>query len=188
MNVQGPLPHVPCWISRVVVVLSVLAMATPAAAQQQPVLENGGFGKVRIGMGVKEAERTLGVRFRSLVPGYGPGCWLAGRADGIDPGLSYMVESGQITRIDVVAPQNGAAPAISTAKGIGIGSTRAEVELKYGSSGSSALAPYGRNADDLWVTVETTPALGIVIALSGGKVVSFWAGRRQSIAYTEACS
>jgi len=177
----------PYWISRVVVVMSVLAMTTPAAAQQ-PVLENSGIGKVRIGMDIKEAERTLGVHLRSLVPGYGQGCWLAGRADGIDPGLSYMVENGVVTRIDVVTPPDGPAPAISTAKGIGIGSTRAEVELKYGSNGSSAPAPYGHNDDDLWVTVETTPALGIVISLSGGKVVSLWAGRRQSIAYTEACS
>jgi hypothetical protein len=38
------------------------------------------------------------------------------------------------------------------------------------------------------VTVETTPALGIVLSLSGGKVVVLWAGRRQSIAYPEACS
>ena len=177
----------PYWISRVVVVMSVLATTTPAAAQQ-PVLENSGIGKVRIGMDIKEAERTLGVHLRSLVPGYGQGCWLAGRADGIDPGLSYMVENGVVTRIDVVTPPDGPAPAISTAKGIGIGSTRAEVELKYGSNGSSAPAPYGHNDDDLWVTVETTPALGIVISLSGGKVVSLWAGRRQSIAYTEACS
>jgi hypothetical protein len=178
----------PYRIFRVVVVMSVLAMAAPAAAQQPPVLEGGGMGKVRIGMGVKEAERTIGAGLRSLVPGYGPGCWLAVRADGIDPGLSYMVENGRITRIDVSTPQDGTAPTISTAKGIGIGSSQAEVELKYGSSGISALAPYAHNDGDRWLTVEATPTLGIVISISGGKVDGLWAGRRQSIAYTEACS
>ena len=158
--------------------MSVLAMTAPAAAQQQPVLESGGIGKLRIGMGVKEAERTIGARLRSLVPAYGQGCWLAVRADGIDSGLSYMVENGLITRIDVVTPRDGAAPTISTAKGIGIGSTQADVVLHYGRSGTSVLAPYGHNDDDRWVTVEGTPTHGIVISISGGKVVSLWAGRR----------
>ena len=175
-------------IIRVVVAMSVLAMAAPAAAQQQPVLESGGIGKVRIGMAVKEAERTMGVRFRSLIPAYGEGCWLAVRADGVDPGLSYMVENGRITRIDVSTPREGTAPTIATAKGIGIGSTQADVELKYGSSGVSAPAPYGQSDGDRWITVEGTPALGIVLSISGGKVTSLWSGRRQSIAYTEACS
>ena len=99
-----------------------------------------------------------------------------------------MVANGLITRIDVVTPRDGAAPTISTAKGIGIGSTQADVELSYGASGISALAPYGHNDDDRWITVEGTLTLGIVISMSGGKVVSLWAGRRRSIAYTEACS
>jgi hypothetical protein len=90
---------------------------------------------------------------------------------------SYMVENGLITRIDVVTPRDGAAPTISTAKGIGIGSSSADVELSYGGSGISALAPYGHNDDDRWVTVEGTPTLGIVISISDGKVVSLWAGR-----------
>jgi hypothetical protein len=137
---------------------------------------------------VSRAERTIGARLRSLVPAYGQGCWLAVRADGIDPGLSYMVENGLITRIDVLSPRDGAAPTISTAKGIGIGSTRADVELNYGGSGISTLAPYGHNDDDRWVTVEGTPTLGIVVSISSGKVVSLWAGRRRSIAYTEGCS
>jgi len=175
-------------IFRIVVVMSALVMIAPVAAQQQPLLESGGIGKVRVGMGIKEAERTIGVRLRSLIPAYGEGCWLAVRADGIDPGLSYMVENGRITRIDISTPRDGAAPTISTAKGIGIGSTQADVELKYGSSAISALAPYGHNDRDRWVTVEGTPALGIVISISDGKVVSLWAGRRQSIAYTEGCS
>jgi hypothetical protein len=175
-------------ILRVVVAMSVLAMTAPAAAQQQPVLESGGIGKVRIGMSVKQAERTMGARLRSLIPDYGPGCWLAVRADGIDPGLSYMVENGRITRIDLSTPRDGTAPTISTAKGIGIGSTQADVELKYGSSGISARAPYGESDGDRWITVEGTPALGIVISISGGKVVGLWGGLRQSIAYSEACS
>ena len=176
------------WTSRVAVLMSALLMAAPAGAQPQPVLENGGIGKVRIGMAVKEAERTIGAGLRSLIPGYGEGCWLAVRADGIDPGLSYMVEHGAITRIDVATPREGTAPTIATAKGIRIGSSQADVESTYGSTGISALAPYGHNDDDRWVTVETTPALGIVIEMSGGKVIGLWAGRRQSIAYTESCS
>lgn len=167
---------------------SVLLMTAPISAQQRPVLENGGIGKVRTGMNVEQAERMIGARLRSLVPGYGPGCWLAVRADGVDPGLSYMVENGQITRIDVTTPQGGTAPTISTAKGIGIGSSQADVERAYGGSALSARAPYGHDESDRWLTVESTPTLGIVLSISGGKVTGLWGGRRQSIAYTEACS
>jgi len=166
----------------------MLSLTAPAASQQPHVLENGGIGKVRIGMGIKQAERVIGAGLRSLIPAYGPGCWLAVRADGIDPGLSYMVENGLITRIDIGTPRDGAAPTIVTAKGIGIGSTAADVERTYGGSGTSALAPYGHDDGDRWITVERTPTLGIVISISGGKVVSLWAGRRDSIAYTEGCS
>jgi hypothetical protein len=175
-------------VLRGAVLMAVLAMTAPSSGQQQPVLESGGIGKVRIGMTVEEAERTIGSRFRSLVPGYGPACWLAVRADGIDPGLSYMVEDGSITRVDVATPNGGTAPTISTAKGIGIGSTPADVERAYGGTATSARAPYGHDDDDRWITVEATPILGIVVSISGGKVVGLWAGRRQSIAYTEACS
>jgi hypothetical protein len=58
----------------------------------------------------------------------------------------------------------------------------------YGGSARSALAPYGNGDDDRWVTVEATPELGIVLSISGGKVISLWGGRRSSIEYTEACS
>lgn len=167
--------------------MSVLLLAAPAAAQQKPVLESGGLGRVRIGMDIEEAERAIGAPLRSLVPGYGPGCWLAVRADGTDPGVSYMVESGQVTRIDITPRQGGPAPTIATAKGIGIGSSLADVELRY-ANGVSARAPYGHSEDDRWITVEATPTLGIVLEISGGKVIALWAGRRQSIAYTESCS
>jgi hypothetical protein len=167
---------------------SVLLMTAPISAQQRPVLENGGVGKVRIGMTVEQAERMVGARLRSLVPGYGPGCWLAVRADGVDPGLSYMVENGQVTRIDVTTPQGGTAPTLATAKGIAIGSSQGDVERAYGSSARSARAPYGHDESDRWITVETTPTLGIVLSISGGKVTGLWGGRRQSIEYTEACS
>ena len=188
MNVQRRVPTVSCWISHLAVLMAMLMLISPAAAQQQRVLESGGIGKVRVGMDVGEVERTIGARLRSLVPGYGQHCWLAVRTDGLDPGLVYMVENGRITRIDVVVPRDGTAPTISTAKGIRIGSPQADVELTYGSNAISALAPYGQGNDDRWITVEATPELGIVISISGGKVVGFWAGRRPSIAYTEACS
>lgn len=186
--IQGTAPHSAGWISCVAVVMMGLAMTAPTGAQQPSILESSGIGNVRIGLALEDAEQAIGVRFRSLVPGYGPGCWLAVRADGIEPGLSYMVEDGRITRIDVTTPSGGTVPAISTAKGIRIGSTQADVERNYGSSVMSVRAPYGHSDDDRWVTVETTPELGIVLSISGGRVVGLWAGRRQSIAYTEACS
>ena len=105
MNSNKPALHISGWLSGVAGLM--LLMTAPVCAQPQPVLEGGGLGKVRIGMAVRQAERTLGVGLRSLIPGYGEGCWLAVRADGIDPGLSYMVEHGWITRIDVAPPQEG---------------------------------------------------------------------------------
>jgi len=186
VKLQRPGQHLS--LLRLAALLTVLAMTAPGMAQQPPVLESGGLGTVRIGMSVEDAERAIGVRLHSLVPGYGQGCWLAGRADGLDPGLYYMVEHGRITRIDVTAPKAGSTPSTSTTRGIAIGSTEADVQGRYGSSAASARAPYGHDEGDRWYTVETTPELGIVVSVSGGRVVGLWAGRRQSIAYTEACS
>jgi hypothetical protein len=77
---------------------------------------------------------------------------------------------------------------IVTAKRIGIGSTQADVENAYGNTAQTTLAPYGHRDGDRWVTVGSTQTSGIVLSISEGKVVSLWAGRRGSIAYTEACS
>ena len=188
MNLHGVEVRMLRWTFRIAVLILALAMAAPASAQERRILESGGIGKVRIGMSISRAERALGARLRSFIPAYGKGCWLAVRADGIDAGLSYMVKRARITRIDVDTPRSGTAPMISTAKGIGVGSTQAEVERAYGSAVIVAPAPYGHSDGDRWLTVESTPTRGIVLSISDGKVVSLWSGRRSSIAYSEACS
>jgi hypothetical protein len=177
-----------CGAACLAVVMFGLAMIAPARAQELRILDSSGLGKVRIGMSVAGAERVLGVRLRSLVSAYGRGCWLAVRADGIDPEVSFMVENGRITRVDVAPPQAEMRQRIVTAKRIGIGSTQADVENAYGNTAQTTLAPYGHSDGDRWVTVGSTRTSGIVLSISGGKVVSLWAGRRGSIAYTEACS
>jgi hypothetical protein len=140
-------------------------------------------------MKVKRAEVLVGSKFRSLIPAYGPRCWLAVRADGIDPHVSYMVENGFITRIDISTSKvGGSSAAIMTPRGIGIGSSRADVEMAYGKSITRSPAPYGHSEGDVWLIVERTRTHGMVVSVINDRVVAFWVGTGRSLGYTEACS
>src|SRR5262249_4311062 len=89
-------------------------------------------GPVRLDMSLAEAERALGATLAPVTGDRDEACWFAGRADGADPGIAYMVAAGRIVRIDIGTPLNGPTPSITTAAGIGIGATLTEVRRRYG--------------------------------------------------------
>ncbi len=104
------------------------------------ILTFNGLGSVRIGMTVSEAEAALGAKLTPMDPSNGidsEACWETSRADNVDPGISYMVNQGNIVRIDVFFPRlpngnSGDAPSVATENGIRLTSSVEDVKKAYG--------------------------------------------------------
>ncbi len=164
--------------------------AEPAAL---PVLSWRGFGDLRFGMTPDEAASALGVEL-VRTSGYTAsraetGCAYLepGPASGLPSGLGFMVTGrgeGVINRVDV-----GEGP-YRTDGGIGIGDDRAAVE---------ALQPEGIQAQPSEVAVDLTvitvnpldDSASTVEAFTvdpDGVVISFQAGEREEVSYSEGCS
>ncbi|MDW6024263.1 hypothetical protein SAZ10_21160 [Mesorhizobium sp. BAC0120] len=155
-------------------------------AAAEGILQADRLGPVRLGMSVAEAEEALGATLAPVTGDRQEACWFAGRADGADPGIAYMVVADRITRIDVLKPQDGPTPSVTTAAGIGIGATLAEVRRRYGPA--LPLVPHPIGALSQWALVEPSDQGGIRLHIADGKVIEFWAGREPYLDYPEGCS
>jgi hypothetical protein len=170
------------WI---ILAAGLLGLSEKLAAADRILLADR-LGPVSLDVSVADAERALGA---TLVPVTGDrhdACWFAGRADGADPGIAYMVAAGRITRIDIRPPQHGPTPSVTTAAGIGIGATLAEVRRQYGQT--LQLVPHPIASHSQWALVETSDQGGIRLHIADGEVVEFWAGRKPFLDYPEGCS
>jgi len=156
--------------------------ATPVPATLTPQ----GLGKVRIGMSWHQAERALGVKLTGEGASATAACWYADRSDGIDPGVSYMVEKGRITRIDIGQPRKGASPSTVTAGGIGLGADVEAIRRAYGAGIRLEAAEI--EPDMRLVRVDTGKGRGTVLEIRDGKVTAFRSGLKPAIDYSEGCS
>ncbi|TWB33621.1 hypothetical protein [Nitrospirillum pindoramense] len=167
------------WISSVLVMLAVL----PAACQQAPApLTFDGLEPVHLGMTVAQAESALGVAFRPMQQAQSEDCWLTGRGDGKDKQISYMVQKGRITRIDVFAPPGGEAT-IQTAKGIGVGATEAAVLKAYG---PAVLVQPHAYEEGHYLRIEREGRV-LLFETADGRVTRFRAGFPPAVDYIEGC-
>jgi hypothetical protein len=163
---------------------AALVMIGSGAAVLAETLTPEGLGKVRIGMTVSQAEKALGAK----LAGEGDtseACRYVHRAGGADPGVSIMVESGRITRIDVEPPAAGKAAGVTTAGGIGLGASLDEVKRVYG---AVKLEGSDSEPDTKLVHVEASKRGGTVLEIRDGKVTSFRSGLKGPIDYSEGCS
>ena len=169
---------------RLAVFTAVALAAGAAGAASAASLTPQGLGKVRIGMSLSEAEQALSAGLSGDTTG--ETCRVVGRADGKDPGISYMIEKGRITRIDIATPAKGAPPRVTTAHGIGLGASLDEVRRRYGAG--VKLEPAEIEPGTRLVHVETARGRGTVLEIRDGKVTSFRSGLRAAIDYSEGCS
>lgn len=167
--------------------LGLLAgLSTSWAAPVTATLTPQGLGKVRIGMSWHQAERALGVKLTGEGASATASCWYAERSDGIDPGVSYMVEKGRITRIDIGQPASGALPRIVTAAGIGLGADVEAIRRAYGAGVRLEAAEI--EPDTNLIHVEASKGRGTVLEIRDGKVTAFRSGLKPAIDYSEGCS
>jgi hypothetical protein len=114
-------------LQRHFVLMVVVALATTSTASAASPLTPDGWGKLRIGMRERDAVRLFHMR----VPG-GPSPRIDSfecRQDEIpgQEGMFVMAEHGIVTRIAIEAPSR-----LLTERGLGLGSTEAEVRRAYG--------------------------------------------------------
>lgn len=163
------------------------AMAAPRAST--PVLTADGYGPIRIGMSLGEASKALG---SPLTP---PSAEELARmeAEGLSadcyeivvpafPGLALMFESGRIMRVSVF--ENSL---VKTERGIGIGSSEADVVRAYPQGLRVELNKHSMgNAKDL--TFWTEPGKrGIRFQTAEDGIVRWMHAGSKSIEYYEGC-
>ena len=153
-----------------------IALLLVAASPPPRVLEPHGLGPVRIGMTIAAAEHALGARLDVD----GGECSGAVRRDGRDKQIIYMVEGGRITRIDINTPL------VRTARGVGLGSTIAQVRKAYGATFRSHPNLYTA-LPDLEVR-RPGSRFGLIFETDHGRVIAMRGGKYPSVAYSEFCS
>ncbi len=165
-----------------------VAACTPAT-EDRSALRTDGLGPVNLSMTVAEAEKALGA---TLKPPTGDkprdvACWQIMRADGADPSVVYMVETGKVTRIDVIRREGQPIPSTRTAEGLGIGAAEKDVIAAYGSRLTQS--PHKYVDDGKYLRLLSRDAgSGIVFETAAGTVTGLRAGIPPSLDYVEGCS
>ncbi len=145
-----------------------------AALDAAPRLSDAGFGPIRFGMLLPQAEAAAGKA--SLPASFDPACSMVHFAT--LPGVRFMVESGTVTRAD-------ADPGIPNVLGLAVGDTLAQVRARYPDA-QVALHKYVENGH----TISFPSADGsaaIVLEEEGGRLTRLRAGRQPAVAYVETC-
>jgi hypothetical protein len=165
-------------------ILAILFMGMASrATAAEPILTPFGLGPLKIGMREAEAAKRLGLR---IAPD-GDVDSLICREDSYQPypDISVMAERGIVTRIVIAAPSR-----LRTDRGLGIGSTEADVRRVYGHHLKIETAAYeDEPAHDLtfWVVRSKHRWRGIRYGTDEhGRVRVIYAGSK-SIRYIESC-
>jgi hypothetical protein len=186
--------------------LSIAMLAITAVSAEAQVVDFMGAGPVQLGMTVAAAERSLGAKFAPISLPFSEDCWITGRADGKDQAISYVIQNGEIVRIDFY-PRNGEQMNLKTTAGIGIGSTEADIRRAYKDIRVTR-APYYDEESEIeaantraklgitapqppphfWMRVDSpNHERGIIFDTEDGKVTSFFTGFKNAIESMEIC-
>lgn len=154
----------------------------------------GGLGPVRLGMTIQEAANAAQVSFVVAPLTQSPECkyYLPEifnpekgiRTAPID-GIGLMVVNDQVIRIDIWPDSS-----IKTISGLGIGSTRAEIESVYDAKIEVTPHPYTQGS---YLTLTPDASGSNLYSLvfetdESGQVTQFRAGQLPAVTWTEGCS
>jgi hypothetical protein len=165
--------------------IGVLCVASLAACGSQsgpPVVTGDGFGKVRFGMKIAEAEQALGHKLVPFNAADEEACRYY-KVDAAWPDLAFMTADGVIVRLDV---QSGAD--IVTDNGAKIGDTEAHVLELY--KGRIDVQPHKYTGPEghYLIVKGSDGKVQLVFETDGAKVLSYRAGVEPQVQYVEGCS
>lgn len=169
--------------------LAALLLAFGAAACSQGTADNvlttQGLGKVKVGMTLEAAETALGSKLEVSYPN-DKSCGTGARADKIDDNVWYMLENGNVARIDVVSDGTHVAH-IVTAEGVGAGSTEKAVLDAYRGRVKIKPHPYLESQGHYLVVDDSDHKHGIIFETDLKQVTSVRAGAYPALGYIEGC-
>lgn len=187
-------------ITRAAILLAASLMGCAPATQKQPdsipgsdgkaitsvpgvdsTAHASGFGPVRAGMTLAEAEQALGAPLAPLGSLTEPCHYVA--VDG-HPGLTFMVIDGRIARLDV--RQQGTA---RTAEGAGIGDAEERIYALY--PGRVEVQPHKYVDGHYLIVTPEAPAdstYRMIFETDGKRVTSYRTGRLPEVGWVEGCS
>lgn len=161
--------------------MALLRDGLNSAAMQSWVLEMERIGPIRIGMTITQAEALAGpARVERIEPRDACGwAWFAN----VPEGLSFMVTRDTLVRANVDLT------GFRTARGLGVGSSEADVLTTYAPNVRTSPHPYtGPEGHYLIVDDPASPGFRMIFETDGKVVTSFRAGRLPEVNAIEGCS
>jgi len=162
-------------------ILMVLAPGSFAGTVDWRITPSG-YGPVRTGMTVQQAEKVLGVRLMPVGEGVNAGCYHVS-PEGMDESLMFMVENHRISRVSLYQSSK----VIKTDRNIGIGDSERKVKKAYGSNLEVSPHQHGGDTDKYLTYWNKNKSHGIRFETSNG-IVDTIHGGTSSIRYVEGCS
>lgn len=141
---------------------------------------SAGIGSIRAGMSIAELKAAFGDSL--VIPTKLAECDYV-RPKSEPKGLSFMIENGKLSRVDV---RNNTA--VRTAAGAGIGDTEDRVKSLY--PGQVKVQPH-KYTDGHYLVVTPTGSPGderIIFETDGKTVIELRSGRTPAVEYVEGCS
>ncbi|WP_156434902.1 hypothetical protein [Bradyrhizobium lablabi] len=175
-------------------ILAALMLVTPARAAE--VLSWQGVGPVQLGMTVHAAERALGKKLAPRDLAFtSDECYVTGRADKVDPGITYVIENGKITVISVFR-SDGQTPDVLDKHRAGIGSTEEDIRSAYGQV-KKARGFYDRGeppendpayVPEFWIEADSPDSKRTILFITqAGKITSMTTGLKPMVLEAEPC-
>jgi hypothetical protein len=159
-----------------------ILFATVAActARHEWVVRFDGIGPVKTGMSLSELNAVLHEKF--VLPQDDKdeaACFYVNSSK--HPGIAFMIEEGHVTRIDVDRP------GVSTAQGVRIGNSESRAMQVYGNKLKVEPHHYTAPEGHYLTLLSADGRYGIRFETDEGKIVRFYAGQKEAIAYVEGC-
>ena len=164
--------------------LCVASLAACGSQSGPPTVTGDGFGKMRFGMTVGEAEQALGHKLVPFVAGAveEEACRYC-KADGALPNLAFMTADGVVVRLDVQPGSD-----IVTDTSAKIGDSEAHVLDLY--KGRVEVQPHKYTGPEghYLVVKGGDGKVQLVFETDGAKVLNYRAGVEPQVQYVEGCS
>jgi hypothetical protein len=172
-----------CMISRCLIVALTLASIATLHADDVWVIREDGVGPAKIGMALSQLNTVLGEKFtkpseKGEEGEGGDACFYAKPTK--HPHVSFMIENGQLARVDVDAP------GICTMEGIQVGDSESKALRVYGTG--LKVEPHQYIDEGHYLTIRSRDGrYGMRFETEKGKITSFYGGRFEAVQYVEGC-